>query len=1075
MTIKLGDALVYLGADKAGLKKDLEQAQQETKSWVSALGNNIAQGIGQGIGQGLTNLATQAIGSVKRMATEGVRSLTQGMVGGNAQFEQYNAQFEVLLKSSAAAQQRMEDLAAFGSSTPFDLPGVVQADLVLQGFGLHAENTAQRFGFSGEEIRRIAGDVSSGTKASFEEMAGYLGKFSSGATGEAIARFQELGVVTRAELAGMGLEFSKSGELLSPMDEAMTVLLAHMNEKYGGMMEVQSKTFNGMISNLGDWKDNALRIIGEPTFELLKEQLQNLLTFLDSPAVKNAILGLRDLFFVATQGALAIMRGFGAAGKAFFTAIFGDFDTASSNMAANAGGWGRNVVLQFARGMAAAATAVVTVLNNIGQVITHWLSPGSPPRLLPDIDDWGTAAMQEFLDGMGRATVGGLKAMSGRIMDALSGVKDASLVDLFSSISGTISRLMQSTAVDDDKGLIGRIIGNRSIIAQAIADIQEYGRVTDSTLSAIQQAMVSLPPVAGEYVQAMIRLYQANQDVTRAQEALNRVTQEYDDRLNPLRGELAALQKQEANIADEKRIATLRQAIARGALNDEQKAQALREIRTRELAMQIRGLEDEKETAVDAAQVKLDAAEAEQKAAEAAVALQQSLIDAQLESNSLINQQISLLDRLAGTMAAVGAGIADALGGALGGGAGLGLADALGDALDMSGLELDTEGMTSLFEDLDIASMVEEIEKEFEPLKTEMGTLGETFTNLGTAWTTFLTNLGLVDEQGQPTVGWLGTLSDALFVVGGAILGIKVGGLVTGLATLLSAGAGAGGVMGTLGAIIAALGGPITVIIALIGVLAAIVATDFMGIRTAAEQLVFIIEYYFGLFVQSIVDWDEQTSYIIEGWVISVKQWFADVGEAMAALGAKIALKIGEIMIAFFMLGVKIKEEIEKIKGFFSDAKTAVSDLRDKFNEQIQKVMDKVGAAKDFVTGLWDAIKGFWEWLKGKVFNFKINLPELPDWAIPGSPIPLHTAWKNFAADMNNMTIEPELILPGAAPLPGAQVSTSTTAVSATPTIVQFLGDIILGDQGAAEYFVDYLEGLSEAVALAGISQEFAG
>ena len=733
MTIKLGDALVYLGADRAGLKKDLDQAQQETKSWVSALGNNIAQGIGQGIGQGLTNLATQAIGSVKRMATEGVRSLTQGMVGGNAQFEQYNAQFEVLLKSSTAAQQRMTELAAFGRSTPFDLPGVVQADLVLQGFGLHAENMAQRFGFSGEEIRRIAGDVSSGTKASFEEMAGYLGKFSSGATGEAIARFQEMGIVTRAQLAEMGLEFSKSGELLSPMDEAMTVLLAHMNEKYGGMMDVQSKTFNGMMSNLGDWKSNTLRIVGEPTFELIKDQLRGLLTFLDSPAVQNAILGLRDLFFVATQGALAIMRGFGAAGKAFFTAIFGDFDTASSNMAANAGGWGRNVVLQFARGMAAAATAVVTVLNNIGKIITHWLAPGSPPRLLPDIDDWGTAAMQQFMDGMGKASVGGLKAMGSRIMDSLGGLKDAGLVDLFSNITGTIKGLMSSTAVEDDQGLVGRIIGNRSIIAQAIQDIQQYGQVTSGTLSAIQQSLVTLPPSASAYVEAMIQLYQASQNVTRAQEELNRVTQEYDDKIGPLRGELEALQNQEANIGDEKRIAALKQALNRGALNDEQKAQAQREIRSRELAMQIRGLEDEKETAVDAAQVKLDAAEAEQKAAEQAVALQQSLIDAQLESNSLIQQQISLLDRLAGTMAAVGAGIADALGGK----GGADLAETLGDALDMSGLELDTEGLTSLFEDLDIASMVSEITAEFAPLEEQMGTLGTTFTDLGTAWDDF--------------------------------------------------------------------------------------------------------------------------------------------------------------------------------------------------------------------------------------------------------------------------------------------------------------------------------------------------
>jgi anti-sigma28 factor (negative regulator of flagellin synthesis) len=659
-------------------------------------------------------------------------------------------------------------------------------------------------------------------------------------------------------------------------------------------------------------------------------------------------------------------------------------------------------------------------------------------------------------------------------MDSLGGVKDASLVDLFSNITGTIKGLMQSTAAEDDQGLVGRIIGNRSIIAQAIQDIQQYGQVTAGTLSAIQQSLVTLPPSASAYVEAMIQLYQASQNVTRAQEELNRVTQEYDDKISPLRGELEALQNQEANISDEKRIAALKQAIARGALNDEQEAAARREIRARELAMQIRTLEDEKETAVDAAQVKLDAAEKEQKAAEAAVALQQSLIDAQLESNSLINQQISLLDRLAGTMAAVGAGIADALGDALGGGAGL--ATTLGDALDMSGLELDTESMTSLFDDLDIASMVAEIEKEFEPLETQMGTLGETFTNLGDAWDDFLERLGLVDEEGKPAVDWLGTLSDALFVVGGAILGIKVGGLVTGLATLLSAGAGAGGVMGTLGAIIAALGGPITVIIALIGVLAAIVATDFMGIRTAAEQLVFIIIYYFELFVQSIVDWDERTSYIIEGWVISVKQWFADVGESIAALGAKIALKAGEIKIAFFMLGVKIKEEIEKIKGFFTDAKTAVTDMRTLFDEQIGKISSLFADAKQAVFDFWGQLKGIWEWIKSHTFD--INLPSLPGGGggIPdgarasGGPVKAGGAY--LVGEEGPEVYVPEengQIIPNGG-------KGAATAVVGTPTQqVYFTGDIILGDGGAVDAFVSWLRSVSDSAALNGEILQFTG
>lgn len=216
---------------------------------------------------------------------EGVRTITAGMIEGNAAFEQYDVRFQTLLGSADAAKKRMEELAKFGRETPFDLPEVVQADIILQGFGLHSEAAAKQFGFSGEQIRTIAGDVASGTGASFNEIALALGRFSAGATGEAMMRFQELGVVTRKELAGMGIQFSKAGQLLSPLPQAMQAVLTAMQSKYGGLMAAQSATFDGMLSNLRDWAGAAMRETGKPLFDALKAQLQNLLTLVNSSAM----------------------------------------------------------------------------------------------------------------------------------------------------------------------------------------------------------------------------------------------------------------------------------------------------------------------------------------------------------------------------------------------------------------------------------------------------------------------------------------------------------------------------------------------------------------------------------------------------------------------------------------------------------------------------------------------------------------------------------------------------------------------------------------------------------------------
>jgi hypothetical protein len=222
---------------------------------------------------------TGAIG----LAAAGVGALTGGLISGNAEFERYETQFGVLLGSAEAAKERLAELAEFGAKTPFELPQVVQADKVLQGFGLHSEESAQKFGFAGTQIRTIAGDVAAGTGADFQEMSLLIGKFSAGATGEAISRMAELGITNRDELKKMGLEFSKSGELLSPLPEAMNTVLGLMEDKYGGMMNAQSATFEGMMSNAQDWIAGTIRTVSAPIFDKVKDGLGSVLNFLNSP------------------------------------------------------------------------------------------------------------------------------------------------------------------------------------------------------------------------------------------------------------------------------------------------------------------------------------------------------------------------------------------------------------------------------------------------------------------------------------------------------------------------------------------------------------------------------------------------------------------------------------------------------------------------------------------------------------------------------------------------------------------------------------------------------------------------
>lgn len=267
--LTLGDLVVFLKGDRSHLDRTLDSAEAKSRSVAGSIGGFFKNAFSFATGELITrslNGIVNAIGSVK-----------DAMIGGNTAFEQYQTQFQVLLGNADLAQARMQELAEFGQRTPFELPELVQADRILQSFGLHAPDVVEHFRQMGIDLRTITGDMAAGTGASFQEIAKYLGRFSAGGVGEALERFAELGIVTRSELAAMGVEFAKSGELVSPLNEAFDILLQVVQQKFGGMMEAQSQTFGGMLSNLQDWIGNAARTLGEPIFDRLKEGLQGFL------------------------------------------------------------------------------------------------------------------------------------------------------------------------------------------------------------------------------------------------------------------------------------------------------------------------------------------------------------------------------------------------------------------------------------------------------------------------------------------------------------------------------------------------------------------------------------------------------------------------------------------------------------------------------------------------------------------------------------------------------------------------------------------------------------------------------
>lgn len=221
-----------------------------------------------------------------------ILNLGKTVVMANAQFETYTAQFETLLGSTEAAQERMEELARFGVETPFELPGIVEASRILEVFG--GETLA-----TGDNLRMV-GDIATGVNLPFEDVAFWIGRMfdamqSGRPFGEASARLQEMGALSgeaRSEIEKLTKAGASGAELWAKFNELV-------GTRFAGNMDRLSKTFQGVTSNLADFRDNLMRIGGEPLFEEVRDNAQELLDIVSDPEMSKSMENLATALGVA--------------------------------------------------------------------------------------------------------------------------------------------------------------------------------------------------------------------------------------------------------------------------------------------------------------------------------------------------------------------------------------------------------------------------------------------------------------------------------------------------------------------------------------------------------------------------------------------------------------------------------------------------------------------------------------------------------------------------------------------------------------------------------------------------------
>lgn len=239
---------------------------------------------------GKLGLAAQGIEAIGKSAA----AMGMGLLQGNAALEMTTVSFTTLLGSAQAANQEIQDLTKFAAATPFNLPGLETATQRLLAAGYASSEIIPLMTSLGDSISALGG--SQDQLNSLVYVFGQLRNESKLNAGD-LMQMANLGIPALQMLADY--YHVTTGEIqqmitkgLIPGKEAATILADAMEKKYGGMMEAQSKTFSGMISNLQDWYSATLRTLTKPLFEPAKKALQTFLNFVQSPAGEQAVTTL---------------------------------------------------------------------------------------------------------------------------------------------------------------------------------------------------------------------------------------------------------------------------------------------------------------------------------------------------------------------------------------------------------------------------------------------------------------------------------------------------------------------------------------------------------------------------------------------------------------------------------------------------------------------------------------------------------------------------------------------------------------------------------------------------------------
>jgi hypothetical protein len=216
--------------------REMDELERNTKKSASAVDRSTKRMSGSFVSMSNVIKGT-AIGAVLAL-TASLGLAGKAAFNTTANMEQYMVTLETLYGSQKRASEQLQWILDFAKETPFEIPGLVDSTIKLKAYGLEAQ-----------DVLETLGDTAAGTSKPIDQVVNAYGRLAVGDTGQAIQMFRDLGVNIKAI---NGLQFDARGSLVTPVEKAMPLVREHLQENFGGLMEDQSETLRGTLSNIAD-------------------------------------------------------------------------------------------------------------------------------------------------------------------------------------------------------------------------------------------------------------------------------------------------------------------------------------------------------------------------------------------------------------------------------------------------------------------------------------------------------------------------------------------------------------------------------------------------------------------------------------------------------------------------------------------------------------------------------------------------------------------------------------------------------------------------------------------------------